>query len=41
MVKKWAELSPDERREERFKRWLSPANVNFSTAAAEKTIKKE
>ncbi len=39
MEKKWAELSPDERREERFKRWLSPSNVTFSSPAAEKTYK--
>jgi len=36
---KWAELSPDERREERFKRWLSPPGVNFSSSEAEKGYK--
>jgi uroporphyrinogen-III decarboxylase len=39
MEKKWAELSPYERREERFKRWLSPPDVKFTDATAEKTYK--
>ena len=39
MVKEWAELNPDERREERFKRWLSPSNIKFATPAAEKAYK--
>jgi uroporphyrinogen-III decarboxylase len=34
--KKWADLSPEERREERFTRWLSPPNVKFSSPEAEK-----
>ena len=29
--KKWADLSPEEKREERFKRWLSPADVEFKS----------
>jgi hypothetical protein len=29
MGKNWSELSPDEKREERFKRWLSPEDINF------------
>jgi hypothetical protein len=33
--KKWAELSPEEKREERFKRWFSP-DVKFSSPQAEK-----
>ncbi len=33
--KEWEELSPDEKREERFKKWLSPANVKFSSTEAE------
>ena len=33
--KKWAELSPEEKREERFKKWLSP-DVKFSSPQAEK-----
>jgi uroporphyrinogen-III decarboxylase len=36
---KWAELSPEERREERFKRWLSPPGVKFSSSEAEKGYK--
>ena len=33
--KNWAELSPEAKRKERFKRWLSP-DVNFSSPQAEK-----
>ena len=36
--KKWAELSPEEKREERFKRWLSP-DVKFFSPEAEKAYK--
>jgi uroporphyrinogen-III decarboxylase len=39
MEKNWAELSPDERREARFKRWLSPPDVKFNTPAAGKAYK--
>jgi uroporphyrinogen-III decarboxylase len=39
MEKKWADLSPDERREERFRRWLSPPDVTFSSSEAEKGYK--
>jgi hypothetical protein len=39
MKKAWAELSPDEKREERFKRWLSPPGVTFSSPQAEKVYK--
>ena len=39
MEKTWAELSPSERREERFKRWLLPANVKFASPAAAKAYK--
>ncbi len=39
MEKEWAELSPDEKREERFKRWLSPPDVKFSSPEAEKAYK--
>lgn len=35
MGKDWSELSPDEKREERFKRWLSPKDVTFDTPEAE------
>jgi uroporphyrinogen-III decarboxylase len=38
-VKKWADLSPEERREERFNRWLSPPEVKFSSPEAEKAYK--
>jgi len=31
----WADLSPDERRESRFERWLSPPKVEFSSQEAE------
>jgi hypothetical protein len=30
MAKEWAALSPAEKREERFKRWISPPGANFS-----------
>jgi hypothetical protein len=33
--KTWKELSPEEKREERFKRWLSPKNVTFPSAHVE------
>ena len=33
MENKWAGLTPDERRQERFKQWLSP-EVQFSNQAA-------
>jgi len=35
MSKEWAELTPAEKREERFKRWLSPPGVTFSSPKAE------
>ena len=34
MAKNWSELTPEEKREERFKRWLSPG-VKFSSPEAE------
>jgi len=37
--KKWADLSWEEKREERFKRWLAPAGVKFSSPEAEKLYK--
>lgn len=37
--KKWADLSPDERREERFQQWLSPPGVTFSSSEAERGYK--
>ena len=39
MEKKWAELTPHEKQEERFKRWLSPRDVQFSSPEAEKAYK--
>ncbi len=37
MEKKWVDLSPDEKREVRFKRWLSPSGVEFTSPEAQKT----
>ncbi len=37
--KKWADLSWEEKREERFKRWLSPLGVKFVSPEAEKLYK--
>jgi hypothetical protein len=37
--KKWSDLSSDEKREERFRRWLSPEDVHFSSSEAEKGYK--
>jgi uroporphyrinogen-III decarboxylase len=39
MERKWSGLSPEEKSEERFKKWLSPDRVNFSDADAEKLYK--
>jgi len=39
MEKTWAELTPAEKREERFKQWLSPPGVSFPTKQAEKAYK--
>jgi uroporphyrinogen-III decarboxylase len=39
MEKKWANLLPEERREERFNQWLSPPEVKFSSPEAEKGYK--
>ncbi|UCB42129.1 MAG: hypothetical protein JSV77_06570 [Dehalococcoidales bacterium] len=36
-AKEWSAMTPDEKREERFKRWLEPASINFVSAEAEKT----
>src|SRR5512139_2529346 len=35
----WTDLSSEERREQRFKRWLSPPNVKFSSPNAEQGYK--
>ncbi len=37
--KKWADLSWQEKREERFKHWLSPTGVTFSSPEAERLYK--
>ena len=39
MEKTWAELSPSEKREERFKQWLSPPGVSFPSKQVEKAYK--
>jgi uroporphyrinogen-III decarboxylase len=39
MGKDWAELSPEEKREQRFRRWLSPPGVTFTSPQAEKLYK--
>ncbi len=36
MKEKWEQLSPEERREERFKKWLSTDGIKFNSPAAEK-----
>jgi uroporphyrinogen-III decarboxylase len=37
--KDWADLTPDQRREERFKRWLSPPGIHFSSPEVEEGYK--
>ena len=37
--KKWADLSAEERREDRFTRWLSPPDIKFNSPEAEKGYK--
>ena len=39
MGKEWSELSPEEKREQRFNRWLSPEGVNFNSTEAEASHK--
>ncbi|MDH5695068.1 MAG: uroporphyrinogen decarboxylase [Dehalococcoidia bacterium] len=39
MEKQWEELSPDEKREALFQRWLSPQGVEFVSPKAEKAYK--
>jgi uroporphyrinogen-III decarboxylase len=38
-IENWSEMTWQERREERFKRWLSPPNVKFISPEAEKLYK--
>jgi len=40
MDNEWTKLTPDEKRVERFKRWLSPPNVEFANPEAEDGYKK-
>ena len=40
MEKEWPKLTPNEKREERFKRWLSPTDVEFSSPEAERAYKR-
>ncbi len=37
--KKWIDLSPEEKKERRFKQWLSPTDVKFKNSDAEKGYK--
>jgi hypothetical protein len=39
MEKKWTELSPEEKRNERFKQWLSPKGIQFLNEDAERLYK--
>ena len=39
MEKEWEELSPDERQEELFEKWLSPEGIEFASPEAEKAYK--
>jgi hypothetical protein len=38
--KAWSELTPDEKREERFKKWISPADTQFASTTAAELYKK-
>ncbi len=39
MEKKWKELTPEEKREERFRRWLSPPGAEFPSPEIERLYK--
>ncbi|MBN1160418.1 MAG: hypothetical protein JXA17_00505, partial [Dehalococcoidales bacterium] len=39
MEKTWAELSREQKQEERFKKWLSPPGVTFASPQVEKAYK--
>jgi len=41
LEKEWSELTPGERRDKRFKDWLSPANAEFASKSAEKNYKQK
>jgi hypothetical protein len=40
MKKEWNKMTPDEKRAERFERWLSPESVKFDSKTAETNYKK-
>jgi uroporphyrinogen-III decarboxylase len=40
LEKTWKELSPDEKREKRFKQWLAPSDIKFSNRNTELNYKK-
>ncbi len=37
--RKWSDLSPDEKREERFKKWISPPGIGFTSPEAKEKYK--
>jgi hypothetical protein len=39
MDKKWSEMTPDEKLEERFKPWLAPADISFTSPQAAKSYR--
>ena len=39
MGKRWSEMTPEEKREERLKKWISPPDIQFDNAEAEKIYK--
>jgi hypothetical protein len=39
MTKEWHKLTPEEKQEERFKKWLSPQGVEFASSEAESRYK--
>ncbi len=39
MKNEWSELTPDEKREKRFQRWLAPEGIDFVSPEAEKKYK--
>ena len=39
ITKKWEDMTWQEKREERFKRWLNPPDVIFANSRAEKLYK--
>jgi hypothetical protein len=39
MAKEWEELTPDEKQEELFSKWLSPKDIKFASPQAEKAYK--